>query len=83
MLLEPQVNHSNNLLESIKSNGFAKDLSETGTGKTYSACHIARELDMPTVVICPVSVIPTWKKILSDNNVKNPILINYEKLVSG
>jgi len=82
-LLPPQIPHAKTLLDSIYLNGFAADLSDTGCGKTYSACAIAKELNCPTVVICPKLVIPTWKRILASFGIDKPLVINYEKLVRG
>jgi superfamily II DNA or RNA helicase len=82
-LLEPQRDHARILLNSIYLNGFACDLSDTGTGKTYVACAVAKELNVPVVVVCPKVVIPSWKKVLASFGIKNPLVINYEKLCRG
>jgi superfamily II DNA or RNA helicase len=82
-LLEPQKEHAKVLLDSIYLNGYAIDKSDTGTGKTYVACAIAKQIDSPVVVICPKVVIPTWHKILKQFGVNGSLVINYEKLVRG
>jgi superfamily II DNA or RNA helicase len=82
-LLGPQQTHAKTLLDSIYFNGFAADFSDTGTGKTYSACAVAKQLNVPVVVVCPKVVIPTWKKILAMFGVSGPLVINYEKLCRG
>lgn len=82
-LLGPQLAHAKTLLDSIYFNGFAADLSETGCGKTYSACAIAKELNVPIVVICPKVVIPTWKKVLTSFGIVPTLVINYEKICRG
>lgn len=82
-LLEPQKPHATKLLNSLFLNGMACDLSETGVGKTYSAAWIAKQINLPIIVICPKSVIPTWKKVLAQFGVKATLLINYEKLMRG
>ncbi len=82
-LLEPQIPHVLKLLDSLYLNGVACDLSETGTGKTYSASWIAKQYNAPVVVICPKSVIPTWTKVLGLFGVSATILTNYEKLMRG
>lgn len=82
-LLEPQKPHAKTLLDSIYLNGFAADLSDTGTGKTFSAAAIARELNVPVVVVCPKVVIPVWKRILASFGIKGPLVINYEKICRG
>lgn len=82
-LLEPQKDHARILLDSIYLNGFAADFSATGTGKTYVACAVAKELNVPVVVICPKVVIPTWKKVLASFGINQPLVINYEKICRG
>jgi hypothetical protein len=79
----PQVPHGVKLLNSLFLNGIACDLSETGVGKTYVASWIAKQVNVPIVVICPKSVIHTWKKVLAIYGLKATILINYEKLMRG
>lgn len=82
-ILEPQVPHAIKLLNSLYLNGIACDLSGTGVGKTYVASWIAKQVNVPIVVICPKSVIPTWEKVLKLFGVKAHLLIGYEKLMRG
>jgi len=82
-LLEPQFKHVQKLVDSLFLNGFAVDMSETGTGKTYAAAAVIRELNRPFAVICPKSVIHQWEKILSSFKLKAATVINYEKLGRG
>lgn len=82
-LLEPQIKHVQKLVDSLFLNGFAVDMSETGTGKTYAAAAVIRELNRPFAVICPKSVIHQWEKILSSFKLKAATVINYEKLGRG
>lgn len=82
-LLEPQKPHAKFLLDSLYLNGVADDLSDTGTGKTFVACWIAKQMNCPIVVICPNSVKVMWQKTLAKFGIKNPLIINYELLVRG
>ena len=82
-LLEPQKQHAIKLLDSLYLNGIACDLSETGVGKTYAAAWIAKQMNLPLVVICPKSVKPAWKKVLASFGVEATILTNFEKLMRG
>lgn len=82
-LLEPQKQHSKKLLDSLYTNGVSVDLSETGTGKTYTACWIAKQYNSPVVIVCPKPVIPSWKKVLNLFNIRANVIINFEKLVRG
>lgn len=71
------------LINSLYINGVAADLSETGTGKTYSACWIAKHFNSPVVVVCPKVVISNWTKVLAEFGIKAHVVINYEKLTRG
>ena len=83
LLLPPQREHAVNLLNSLYINGVACDQSETGTGKSYVAAWIAKNLNSPVVIVCPKVVIPSWTKVLSYFGIKAHCLINYEKLIRG
>lgn len=82
-LLAPQIPHAMNLLSSLYLNGFACDLSETGTGKTYVGSWIAKVFNAPIVVFCPKSVMPEWERILKLFKVKPTVMMNLEKLMRG
>jgi superfamily II DNA or RNA helicase len=82
-LLEPQFKHVERLVDSLYVNGHAVDMSETGTGKTYAAAAVIRELNRPFAVICPKSVIHQWQKILASFKLKAVTVINYEKIGRG
>lgn len=83
LLLPPQREHAVNLLNSLYINGVASDQSETGTGKSYVAAWIAKNLNSPVVIVCPKIMIPAWTKVLSHFGIKAHCLINYEKLIRG
>lgn len=82
-LLGPQIPHVKRLVDSLYSNGFALDMSETGTGKSYSAAAVAREMNRPVVLISPKTVLPQWKKIFKLFNLEPIEAINYEKIGRG
>jgi len=82
-LLRPQIPHANVLLRSLTENGFALDMSETGTGKSYASAAIAREHRGPVVLISPKAVIPQWLKVLMKFGVKPLVVVNYEKIGRG
>ena len=83
LLLPPQREHAVNMLNSLYINGVACDQSETGTGKSYVAAWIAKNLNSPVVIVCPKIMIPAWTKVLSYFGIKAHCLINYEKLIRG
>ena len=80
-LLKPQIKHVQTLVDSLNKSNFAFDASETGTGKTFSASAVAREVGAPTFVICPKAVIPSWKKVSKEFNVNLLAVKNYESLI--
>lgn len=82
-LLEPQVPHAASLLRSLYLNGIATDLSETGCGKTFVATWIAKQMNVPAIIICPKAVIPTWVRVMASHGIKPHVIINYEKLCRG
>jgi len=74
-------------LQSIKSLcailprfGVAMDASDTGVGKTYVAAFTAKELGWKVAVICPKSVIPSWKAALESIGVPYLFISNIEAL---
>lgn len=75
-----QIPHIHNLVESLKKHGAAVDLSDTGTGKTVVACSCAKELGLSLFVVCPKSVIPSWKDKAAACGVPIVEVVNYEKL---
>lgn len=81
-LLGPQRQHARTLLDSIYKNGVALDMSDTGTGKTYVACWVAKMINNPVFVICPKVVIDSWKNTLAEFGIDGTV-INYEMLVRG
>lgn len=73
-----QVPHAEKLLGILKQRHSALDGSSCGTGKTYSAAWIAARLAVKTLVVCPLSVVPTWEAIMADAGVADFKVINWE-----
>src|ERR1035437_10177765 len=82
-LLLPQMDHAKKLADSIFFNGVAADLSEPGTGKTYSAAAVARNFDGPIVVVGPKQILRQWKQVLNSYGKEPAVLVNFEKLCRG
>lgn len=83
-LLPPQIPHVKTLIDSLYLNGFAIDQSETGTGKSYCAAAIIREMNAFAYIVCPKTVIPQWEKIIKSFNLTDRVtIINYEKITRG
>lgn len=81
-LIDYQVDHTETLLNALRNHRAALDGSEMGTGKTFSACAVVRELDVPTLVVCPKSSITKWERTgqFMGGEVS---AINYEMLGTG
>lgn len=71
------------LTDALLQYNFAVDASDTGTGKTYVACGVARELCAAPLVICPKAVIPAWQAAADSLGVKLHGCINYELVRNG
>jgi len=80
-LLPYQVDPAEHLLNVLRKHGTALDASDMGTGKTYMASAIVRELDLPTLVVCPKGAISKWERV-AESLGTGVTAINYERLVS-
>lgn len=81
-LLPYQVPSVQRIVASLKHHNVALDASDVGTGKTYAALAACRELGRKPLVICPKSVIPSWKKAARHFGLEIDA-INYELLRRG
>lgn len=63
ILYDYQIPHAKQIIHSLQKNNAGLDASDTGTGKTYVALAIAKELNLFPIVITPKSVIPSWEKV--------------------
>src|SRR6266403_4103752 len=77
-----QALHASLLYASLKKHRSALDMSATGAGKSIIAVETAKKLGLPTLIICPLAVIPMWKNLCKEQGLKPIDVINYEKLRS-
>lgn len=82
-LLDFQQSHVRNLLACLNKKGVALDASDTGTGKTYSALCLAKELDLIPIIVCPKSIIPGWKRAMKHFGHTEFYVSNYEQYRAG
>lgn len=86
-ILRPwQIDAAEKLVSSINYWGSAIDGSELGLGKSFTACGVVRELNVPFVIVCPKAVMHQWNKVITNNFKLNKNLkgiINYELLIRG
>lgn len=70
------------LVVSVEAFDGGLDCSDTGVGKTFVACGVAKVLNRSIFVICPKSVIPPWRRAAYLFGVEAEV-INYEMLRTG
>lgn len=79
-----QVPAVEKLCAAIKQNKAALDGSDTGTGKSYCASAVARELKMGIAVVCPKAVMSSWKKVIHNHfGMTAEFILNYESVKTG
>jgi len=81
-LLPWQTLSTSRIVGSIRRHKVCLDASEVGTGKTYKACKAIQILGIPALVICPLAVIPSWRKAASHFGIRLDC-INYELVRRG
>lgn len=82
ILFDYQKRHARHLIHCLKNSNSALDASDTGTGKTYIALAIAKELNLFPIVITPKSVITSWEKVAKLFKIKCYVK-NYEQFRIG
>lgn len=86
-LRDYQVPHAIRIAEALNKPGFpvAWDRSDTGTGKTYAACSLVRHYNIPTAVVCPKSLMPSWTRVAKFMGVPDGLLVplNYDMIRTG
>lgn len=70
------------LIACLAKHGAAADLSDPGTGKTYTSCEIVRQLGKATLVVAPKVVLPAWHKVAGQMGTELDA-INYEMARTG
>lgn len=78
-----QRKHVETLERILRVRRAALDSSDTGTGKTISACITARRLDMKIFPICPKAVISTWFDTAAAVGIEIIGVANYESAKNG
>lgn len=82
-LLDFQTEHVKILLGCLNNKGVALDASDTGTGKTYAALCLAKEMGLMPIIVCPKSIIPGWKRAMSHFGIGDYYVANYEQYRAG
>lgn len=71
------------LISILLEKHIALDASDTGVGKTYSACATCKELDRKPIIFCPKTLIFCWMAVLDFFGVKYYDIVNYETIKNG
>ncbi|QKF94386.1 helicase/uvrB [Fadolivirus algeromassiliense] len=79
-LLPYQIQHTDNIIYSLKTYNRVLDSSDTGTGKTYSSIAACKTMNLKPLIICPKSVITSWKNVLNHFNADYYGVSNYESI---
>jgi superfamily II DNA or RNA helicase len=82
-LLTYQYRHVFNLIASMRNNNVILDGSDTGTGKTYTAIALCKQLRLKPIIVCPKSIMSNWNDVCKYFNVKPVAIVNYETIKLG
>jgi superfamily II DNA or RNA helicase len=82
-LYDYQIPHAKLLIGSFKKHLGVLDASDTGTGKTYTGLATCMEYEYKPLIICPLRVIPQWKKACAHFGIKPLAIVNYELIRTG
>ena len=80
LLYNYQRFHLGDLINSINKYNIAFDGSSTGTGKTYTAIALCKQLKLSPIIVCPKSSQSTWKGVCERFKVEPKCVVNYELL---
>lgn len=82
-LLPFQIPHVYQLYECLQENRCIVDASDTGTGKTYCSIGLCKLMRMKPFIICPKSVINSWRDVARLFDCEIYGISNYEKIKNG
>ena len=82
-LRDYQVEPAMHALELFAERRKIADASEMGTGKTYVACWLAAQMEVPMFVVCPKIVVGPWKEVAEEFGVEMLGACTYGKVING
>lgn len=83
LLKSYQIQHVKTIAYALKRRGVAVDLSDTGTGKTFSAIAVCKQLGLAPLIITPKATIPNWYAVAEAFDVEPLGVVNYETAKNG
>ena len=79
-LLPYQIEHTENIIYSLRTYARVLDSSDTGTGKTYTSIAACITMNKKPLIICPKAVITSWTNVLKNFNAEYYGVANYESI---
>ena len=77
-LLDHQLDHVNFIENLLKVNNFYLDCSSMGCGKTFVSLYLAQKYKFKMIIICPKSMISSWKQLSEDYNIELLFITTYQ-----
>lgn len=82
-LFEYQPDHARRILYALQTHGAALDGSDTGTGKSFVALAVAKQLKRSPFIICSKKAMHSWQKYCEMMGVYPLMIVNWEMLRTG
>ncbi len=82
-LYDYQFVHVLNLITALRFNNIILDGSDTGTGKTYCALALCKQLNLKPLIICPKTIMSVWLDVCKYFLVEPLAVVNYETIKNG
>lgn len=80
-LLSHQIKHVSDITSCLEGNDdFYIDCSVMGSGKTFVSLHFAKKYNLKIFVVCPKSMISSWRKTAKEYSVGVVDTITYQSL---
>lgn len=81
LILQPyQIEHYNRICQILDNERGYLDTSDMGLGKTLIAIAVSKTLDLPMVIICPLTMIQTWENECLKYDAKILKIITFQSL---
>ena len=82
-LFDFQFFHVFNLMTAFRSTNVVLDGSDTGTGKTYTSIALCKQLNIRPFIVCPKTIMSTWRTVCNLFEVSPLAIVNYECIKNG
>ena len=82
-LFDFQYVHVFNMVCALRRQKVVLDGSDTGTGKTYTAVAVCKQLRLRPFIVCPKTIMSTWYSVCRYFKVRPLAVVNYETVKRG